>query len=329
VAVTDRQHSDVVGITVVLCTHNRSRDLAVALESIAASEMPSSVCWEVLVVDNNSTDQTRDIVEGFCERYPTRFRYLFEPKQGLSYARNAGIANAHGEVLAFTDDDVIVKPEWLRHLTAALHDREWAGAAGRVLPAQTISLPPWLSWTHCGGILCANFDLGDQPIKLDMDHVPFGANMAFRREMFEKYGGFRTDLGRNPGDKIGCEDIEFGHRLIKGDESLRYEPLAIVHHPIPLGRITKEYFLSWWFDFGRASIRERDDHPDVYGIPWDCLSLMGQYVHISIMSVRRIFAVRAGMRFFWKCMVWKHAGMVNELCRRLVGHKVSQAADLK
>ena len=97
-AVTDRQHSDMVRITVVLCTHNRSRDLAVALESIAASEMPSSVCWEVLVVDNNSTDQTRDIVEGFCERYPARFRYLFEPKQGLSYARNAGIADAHGEV---------------------------------------------------------------------------------------------------------------------------------------------------------------------------------------------------------------------------------------
>src|SRR5215472_12967431 len=106
-------------VTVVVCTYNRCRDLAVALESIAASEMPSSVWWEVLVVDNNSTDETRDVVHAFCERNADRFRYIFEPKQGLSHARNAGIANSYGEVLAFTDDDVTVSPAWLRHLTAA------------------------------------------------------------------------------------------------------------------------------------------------------------------------------------------------------------------
>jgi glycosyltransferase involved in cell wall biosynthesis len=292
--------------------------LAIALETIAASEMPNSIGWEVLVVDNNSTDGTRDVVKRFRERNPDRFRYIFEPKQGLSYARNRGIADAHGEVLAFTDDDVTVDPRWLRHLTAALHHGEWSGAAGRTLPAQPFTPPPWLSWSYSCGILWAGFDLGDQPVRLDADQPPFGANMAFRRAVFEKYGGFRTDLGRTPSDTLSNEDTEFGRRLMKAGERLRYEPLAIVHHPVPQGRVTKKYFLSWWFDFGRASIRERDGHPDVLGIPWDYFSLMRRAVQISTMSVRWMLAARAYMRFFWKCMVWKQAGMVVELYRSSV-----------
>ena len=98
-----------VDITVILCTYNRCEELAGALQSIALSQVASSVTWEVLVVDNNSTDQTRSIVENFCRQYPGHFRYLFEAQPGKSYALNAGIANASGEVLAFVDDDVTVE----------------------------------------------------------------------------------------------------------------------------------------------------------------------------------------------------------------------------
>ena len=101
-------------ITVILCTYNRCQSLAKAMESVAASVVPESVDWEVLVVDNNSSDQTREIVEGFCNRFPYRFRYLHELKQGKSNALNSGIRAAKGNLLAFMDDDVLVEPTWLK-----------------------------------------------------------------------------------------------------------------------------------------------------------------------------------------------------------------------
>ena len=120
--------------TVVLCTYNRCQSLERALSSIAASTLPQGFEWEVLVVDNNSSDQTREVVEDFCRRYPGRFRHVFEPRQGKSYALNTAISGARGDVLAFVDDDVFVEPTWLQNLTADLYSGEWAGAGGRILP---------------------------------------------------------------------------------------------------------------------------------------------------------------------------------------------------
>jgi glycosyltransferase involved in cell wall biosynthesis len=122
-------------ITVILCTYNRCQNLAKALNSVAASRLPRSVEWEVLVIDNNSSDQTREVVEDFCRLHPRRSRCLFEPQQGKSHALNAGIREARGDVLAFMDDDVTVEPTWLQNLTTSLQDDEWAGAGGRPLPA--------------------------------------------------------------------------------------------------------------------------------------------------------------------------------------------------
>src|SRR5580704_8772607 len=109
-------------ITAILCTYNRSQSLARALDSLAVSIVSETIQWEVLVVDNNSSDQTETVVKSFCRRYPGRFRYLFEPQQGKSYALNAGIRDAGGDILAFLDDDVEVEPVWLQNLTSALND---------------------------------------------------------------------------------------------------------------------------------------------------------------------------------------------------------------
>jgi len=315
-----------VDVTALLCTYNRAASLAATLESLAASQLPASVGWEVLVIDNNSNDGTGDFVQDFCRRYPRRFRYLFEPKPGKSEALNAGIANALGNILAFVDDDVLVDPRWLQNLTAELHNGEYIGIAGRILPAQSVTLPSWLSWSECGGVLCAHFDLGDHSTELDLKHPPFGANMAFRKNAFEKYGGFRLDLGPRPGSQIRNEDVDFARRLMKAGERLRYEPSAIVYHSVPKGRISKEYFLSWWFDFGRASIRMRDDHPSVCGIPWDYFSLLHRFAQISEMGMRCALGVRASTRFFSKCMAWMQAGMIAELYRRLSDGKFTESA---
>ena len=107
------------------------------------SELPDSVEWEVLVIDNNSRDHTREVVKDFCLRYPGRVRYVFEAQQGLSNARNTGIREA--QILAFVDDDVAVAPNWLYNLTAGLRDCDWAGAGGRILPPKEFSPPAWLA----------------------------------------------------------------------------------------------------------------------------------------------------------------------------------------
>src|SRR5579862_1106876 len=103
-------------ITVILCTYNRHQSLAAALESIADQHLPAGADWEVVVVDNNSSDHTREVVDQYCRKYPNRFRYVFEPQPGKSYALNTGIREAKGDVLAFMDDDVTVEADWLQNL---------------------------------------------------------------------------------------------------------------------------------------------------------------------------------------------------------------------
>lgn len=301
-------------ITLILCTYNRCQTLAKALDSIAASTLPNSIEWEVLVVDNNSRDQTREVIEDFCRRYPGRFRYVFERQSGKSHALNTGIREARGDVLAFVDDDATVTPTWLQNLTGALHTGEWAGAGGRIILQWPSSLPPWLSIEgpysrHC----FPGFDQGQEAKALI--GPPFGANMAFRREMFEKYGVFRTDLGPSPSSEIPAhsEDTEFGRRVIAGGERLHYEPSAIVYHSVTEERINKEYFLKWRFDLGRANIRTMGIHPGtkwfVGGIPLYLICRLAAW------TARWMVTFEPSRRFSRKVTAWEIAGEIVE-CRR-------------
>lgn len=303
-------------ITVIVCTYNRCNELAQSLESVAESLLPPAVSWEVLVADNNSSDQTRKVVEELNHRYPGRFRYLFEPHPGKSYALNSAIKQANGEVLAFMDDDVTVEPTWLDNLTSVLSTGEWAGTGGRTLPAHPFSPPAWMVFGapyYLGGILCATFDLGDEPRQLEV--APYGVNMAFRKAMFEKYGTFRTDLGPSPDRNIPRpnEDTEFGRRLMTAGERLRYEPSAVVHHPVPKDRVRKEYFLDWWFDYGRALVREWGRGPDVWGIPRPYLSLLKfGILGVAPRVMKWVTTVNQSERFGRKCRVWVAGGMIRE-----------------
>lgn len=296
-------------ITVILCTYNRCRSLAKALGSVAVSTLPTVVDWDVLVVDNNSSDQTREVVEDYCRQYPGRFHYLFEPQQGKSYALNSAIQAARGDILAFMDDDVTVEPLWLQNLTAALSDGQWVGAGGRILPEQTFSPPRWLPLQDRYGLApFALFDLGLQAGALT--ESPFGTNMAFQKRLFEKYSGFRTDLGPCPGTEIRNEDTEFGARLLAAGEHLRYEPSAVVYHAIPESRMKKEYFLSWWFDKARADVRQSGIPSDttwkVAGVP------LYLFRRLAVWTVRWMLAIRASRRFSNKIRTWTVAGQILE-----------------
>jgi glycosyltransferase involved in cell wall biosynthesis len=305
-------------ITVILCTYNRSAHLRNALTSAAGLLLPDSVVWEVLVVDNNSSDQTREVVEDFCKRYPGRFRYLFEGKPGKSNALNSGIRDARGDILAFTDDDVTFDPMWLQNLTASLSSRGWAGVGGRIFWKWTCSPPTWLSpdgrYRRMSWPL-TSFDFGDEA--REDNKYTNGANMAFHKDMFAKYGDFRPDLGPQPGSEIRCEDNEFGLRLHAAGERVGYDPSAIVYHPIHESRLTKEYFLAWWYDFGKGSVREMGGQlPPIEGYPASRFPRVWFVIWLMESTLRWMLSRSPAKRFYHKVAVWEKAGALIESYRR-------------
>jgi len=318
---SDRQVQP-MSISVIVCTFNRSRLLEKAIESIAQSKVPDPIAWEIVVVDNNSTDNTREVVEECAKRHQIKIRYLFEPKQGLSIARNFAIRECESVALAFTDDDVLVEPEWLWNLTACLQSGEWAGISGRVVPTWGRPIPRWLSTSDIfvRGVLVA-LDLGSETVT--MTQAPIGANMAYRREAFEKHGLFRTDLGRMGVSLTACEDTEFGQRLLRCGEKLRYEPSAVVYHPVPADRLRKGYLLAWAFARGRSDILMSGVPPEtrwfIAGIPLNLVRRLGRW------SVEWLLALNPRSRFSCRMKVWGIAGAI-QACHQL-SHSPGQKSE--
>lgn len=310
-------------ITVILCTYNRCESLRVALESVAQSSMPQSVEWELLLVDNNSNDQTRAVLEEFKAKYPGRFRYLFEPKPGKSHALNSGIQATDSDVLAFMDDDVIVEPTWLANLTSVLNDQSYAGVGGRIVPQWKCSPPNWLPAQEKYGLApLVMFDLGNQAGPLH--EAPFGTNMAFQRSVFDRHARFRTDLGPRPGSEIRSEDTEFGQRLLNAGERLYYQPSAVVYHEVAQKRLTKKFFLKWTFDKARADIREFGVQP---GTRWFAAGVpLYLFRRLAVWILRWIASINPGARFSRKLKVWSTAGAIRECYRPVHAEGLQEAA---
>jgi GT2 family glycosyltransferase len=147
-----------------------------------------------------------------------------------------------------------------------------------------------------------------------LKEAPIGTNMAFRKGMFEKYGYFRTDLGPRPGSEIRNEDTEFGERLVAGGEQLRYEPSALVFHPVTRSRINKKYFLKWWFNKGEANIRQFGVRPATrYYIGRIPLYLLRNLV---VWTCKWMVGIHPSRRFSSKLSVWTKVGEIMECHRR-------------
>ena len=193
--------------SIVIATYNRCDDLRDTLTSLAALRPDGP--WELIVVDNNSTDGTRAVVEAAQPSFPAPLHYVVEREQGRSPALNAGIRLAQGDIIVTTDDDVRVEPDWLNHAAEALQALDCDYVGGKVLPIWGGPRPAWLP--DRGGkhwAVIALLDYGSEPLEFGA-RVPLGVNMAFRRAAFDRAGLLDPQTGRKAGTLLGQEVREW------------------------------------------------------------------------------------------------------------------------
>src|SRR4030095_8206198 len=240
-------------ISIIICTYNRAEELGNFLLSLAnQKDLNSSVAWEIVVVDNNSSDGTRTVVDDLRKSQGLNLRYLFEQQQGKSFAMNTGVAHAQGDILAFSDDDVIADLSWVASIHAAAQNHRYRAFGGKVLPLWP-SLPSWFDLNsphsrHFIGGAIPSHDQGDEAKEYDEGMwVPIGCNMFFRRDVFDRYGLFRTDMGPQGKTYRVGEDGELSFRLKTAGEPILYWAQDVVYHPISPYKLSKEHLLnsSW------------------------------------------------------------------------------------
>jgi glycosyltransferase involved in cell wall biosynthesis len=213
----------------------------------------------VIVVDNNSPDETRAVVEAAARTFPVDLRYIFEGEQGRSPALNAGIRTARGAIIATTDDDVRVPIDWLDRAAEGLDRMKCDYVGGRVLPIWGAPRPEWIP-NHGGKqwAVIALLDYGPEPIPFG-SRVPLGVNMAFRRGALDRAGLFDPQTGRRAGTLLGQEVREWCIRARQAGVHGFYIPELVLEHIIPADRLCKRYFRRWffWRGISRARLYER------------------------------------------------------------------------
>lgn len=245
----------IVDISVVVCTRNRARQLGDFLQSVVALRVPEGLSWEILIVDNGSSDDTPEVVQSFADRLPIRSTH--EEQAGLSNARNRGVEVARGRYICWTDDDVVLDPEWLSaYVTAFERHPEAAYFGGRILPRLQAPVTPWferLKDTWPLTYLLAKRDFGDEEMRLSAEggHLPWGANFAIRTE---EQRSLRYDpmLGVSPEQRRLGEESDVLVKLDASGAQGWWVPGSKVHHLIPAQRQSLKYIVQYFRSHGET-----------------------------------------------------------------------------
>jgi glycosyltransferase involved in cell wall biosynthesis len=233
-------------LSAIVPTHNRPAELRACLETLQRQDAdPDAV--EVVVVDDGSEENMCGLVAEIAKTGPIAMRCERQPTSGLNSARNRGTNASSGEVLGFLDDDTLVSPGWANAMLAAFANHPCAAVGGRV---ELKLAGPEPDWMRSRRNFLAEYDLGSEPVWLDHEPVPVGANCAVRRSELERIGGFRVGLDRIGRSLVSNGDTEFFLRLQTADGRLRYEPAAHVLHCVPADRLTARYFARRYYAQG-------------------------------------------------------------------------------
>ncbi len=243
--------------TVAICTFNGGSTLGATLESLSRLQRAAEVDWELLIIDNNCTDDTREVCDRFSTRLPIRI--LLETKQGHSNSRNCALDHAQGEFIAWTDDDVVVDPGWLSSYDLAV--KRYPNATfwgGPIVPRFDHRVPRWVAvnWDVCAGVF-AERDLGKEPFEIrSTEHLPYGANFVTRTSIQKKFR-FDQRFGRAGSELRGFDEIDVLSRMVEEDHSGIWIPEAKVQHVIPPARTTLNYMANYFEGQGQTWVSRK------------------------------------------------------------------------
>lgn len=232
-------------ISLVICTYNRCRYLPEALESISKQTLPPER-FELVIVDNNSTDETAAIARQFITLHPElNTRYCFEANKGLSHARNRGITEAQSPIVNYIDDDAVLSVEYLEEMLQFFKThRQAAGAGGKVIPKyETGQEPAWMS-KYLNGFV-GKIDFGNQAqLFTKAMKYPVGCNMAYKKDVLEQTGGFNNALQFRSDDKYIFQQVK------KISDQVYFVPQAWLHHYIDAHRLDLTNFKKLFLKTG-------------------------------------------------------------------------------
>ncbi len=242
-------------LEVIIPTYNRAEMLRKTLQSMVAADKPQKMSVRVTVVDNNSKDHTKKIVEEFQAKNEINLHYIFEPRQGRTKALNAGIKNADADLLGTIDDDEEVAKHWFMEVERIFMERSDSidFISGRCLPNFEKEPPDWLPPTGYNGVI-GKIDCGEKELTFgkDFDGVLSGGNSVIKLSVFHEIGFYNEDLGRTEKGLLTCDDDEIHHRLLNAEKKGIHDPQLLIYHFVPASRLTKKYHRVWCYGWGTS-----------------------------------------------------------------------------
>jgi glycosyltransferase involved in cell wall biosynthesis len=278
-------------ITIAICTWNRADSLRQTLASLRNLQVPDDLQWEVLIVNNNCTDNTEEVVASFGEILP--IRSVTEPRQGQSHARNCAIESARGDYILHTDDDVLVDERWLAAYADAFRAfPDTAVFGGPILPRFVGEPPHWLKAAMRDidiGCIYALRDLGLEPVPLHPtgNAIPFGANFAIRMREQRQFP-FDPRLGLQKSGNVRGEETDVMRKILAAGGIGRWVPNAAVHHVIPKQRQTASYMRDYFVGQGRLRVRRAApaSAPSFLGVPrWLWKAVLTSHLRYAVTRV--------------------------------------------
>jgi glycosyltransferase involved in cell wall biosynthesis len=307
--------SSTLKVTVAIPTYNRADFLRQTLVGLVAQQFPRDH-FEILVIDNNSTDHTPTVVAEFASSHPAP-RYLLETQQGLDYARNRAITEARGEIIIFGDDDILVQPDWLAQMAVPLladANQRIGAVGGEVIPVFPDGLPSWVAEWHTP--LAFRPDLGPLPPQ----HSPMGANLAFPRHIFEKLGHFHTALDRAAGNYFSGGDSEMIRRVRTAGLEVWFAPRAAVQHQMPASRTTFRYASRHAFDSARSRVIDRTGQPGAATyLAGRLVGNIFKFLGFALLALLNALIFRTGAAKKALVRAWRSCGYLYQIPRSLVG----------
>ena len=239
-------------ISIIICTYNRAQMLNDTLASWHKVDK-SNINVELIVIDNNSSDATADVVKAYQNSNNLAVAYFYESNIGLSFARNRGIKESRGHIIAFIDDDVYIDRHWLQEIRRIFNDNpDIHCIGGNSVPVFETVKPDWINdrlLKMYGATLSGN---REKP--MHYPNHPFGVNMAFRRIVFERAGMFNPRLGRIKKSLLSNEEKELFYRIDQMGLKTRYTPKAIIYHRVPEDRLQPDWIVKRYFGQGLSKV---------------------------------------------------------------------------